>query len=105
IASRKRVLMRVAAAISSRETPRISRSRRRCSPKGVEDIRWDQQKYRRRLVGCQCCPGSNAGGAEIGVSAIETECRLRQVKMVHYNGKCCFPNTKTPNHPTPPIET
>jgi hypothetical protein len=29
----------VAAEISSRETPRISRSRFRCSPKGVEGIR------------------------------------------------------------------
>src|SRR6202162_1529467 len=33
--------MRVAAEISSRETPRISRSRLRCSPKGVKDVRTD----------------------------------------------------------------
>ena len=36
--------MRVAAEISLSETPRISRSRLRCSPKGVEDIRWEPAK-------------------------------------------------------------
>src|ERR1700683_1754861 len=87
MASRNRVLMRVAAEISSSETPRISRSRRRCSPKGIEDIRRDQQKYRRRLVGCQCWPGTNEGRAAIGLSAIDTECTLREGKKGQYNGK------------------
>src|SRR5579862_5325555 len=44
IASRNLVPMRVAAEISLRETPRISRSRLRCSPKGVEDIPWEPAK-------------------------------------------------------------
>jgi hypothetical protein len=35
--------MRVAAEISSSVTPRISRSRLRCSPKGFEGIRWNPQ--------------------------------------------------------------
>src|SRR5579862_8064049 len=44
MASKNLVLMRVAAEISLRETPRISRSRLRCSPKGVEDIPWGPAK-------------------------------------------------------------
>ncbi len=44
IASRNLVLMRVAEETSSRETPRISRSRFKCSPKGeVDAIRWNPQ--------------------------------------------------------------
>src|SRR5579864_2755414 len=85
MASRNRVLMRVAAEISSRETPRISRSRRRCSPKGIEDIRRGPQKYRRRLKGCQSWPESTPEGWAIGLSAIAPECTLRQEKSVHYN--------------------
>ena len=52
----KVVLMRVAAAISSRDTPRNSRSRFRCSPKGDDDIRLEpetKKKYRRRSAECQ----------------------------------------------------
>jgi hypothetical protein len=36
----------VATEISSSETPRISRSRLSCSPKGVEDIRWNPQQQK-----------------------------------------------------------
>src|ERR1700678_2121455 len=71
-AAKKRGAMRVAKEISSRETPRISRSRFRCSPKGVEDMRAEakpHEKYRRRARVCQCGE-ENSGKRTVSDSCI-----------------------------------
>src|SRR5690348_504685 len=90
IASKNRVLMRVAAEISLRETPRISRSRLRCSPKGVEDIPWGPAK---NIDADRISVNDTQAQLEkppIGLSAMARYCPLLQVKMVHYNANVAF---------------
>src|ERR1700693_3660646 len=77
-AARYRVLIRVAAEISSRDTPRISRSRFRCSPKAVEDIRRNSE------------PNKNIGAASRGVNPAKkymAESTIRQPAAVE--GRVC----------------
>ena len=54
IASKNRVLIRVAADTSSSETPLISRSRFKCSPNGVDDIPKGPQPKKNIGVGRRC---------------------------------------------------
>src|SRR6185437_8690200 len=79
IASKNRVLMRVAAEISFSETPRISRSRLRCSPKGVEDIPWGPRKNIDAGGISVNDARAHLRGAPIGLSAIALYCPLRQM--------------------------